>query len=260
MAEDVRPQEQLDKVNAELNFMHNENENIKLEFQEEKNSLVAKFNKQMNEKDKELHSAHQKLALMKEEYGKNLEHMQGKINALQLQSNTHSNDLNKSIEIAHETLKDLVKDKDEIIQSQKDVIESLRNATYEGNENVCRCVKKDVHECEWNELQIQIQLTCEENKTLVTDRDELVNAVKIKNQEFGEYSTKIEEMKKDADAAWKAVAEKTSEISKLEEDAKSKDEFLDTRRETIKNLIAENAKLKDEASSKSNTQTLNMIL
>ena len=113
------------------------------------------------------------------------------------------------------------------------MIESLRNTTYEGNEKVCRCVKKDVHECEWNELQIQFQLTCEENKTLVTDRDELVNAVKIKNQEFGEYSTKIEEMKKDADAAWKAVAEKTSEISKLEEDAKSKDEFLDTRRVTI---------------------------
>ena len=65
MGEDVCLQEELHKVNVELKFMHDENENVKLEFQEQKKSLIAKFNEQVIDKDKELHIAHQNLDLHK---------------------------------------------------------------------------------------------------------------------------------------------------------------------------------------------------
>ena len=71
--------DEIKRLTVELNYMHDENDRMKIAFDKEKDVLVVDNSDKVLQKEKELSATLQKLEIMEEEYRMNLQHVQNKL-------------------------------------------------------------------------------------------------------------------------------------------------------------------------------------
>ena len=106
----------------------------------------------------------------------------------------------------NDSLEKNIVDKDILILSHKEVIESMKlktcathnssvNTDTHSGTNSCSCTIYDDHECKWDLIKDDLKKLKEDLTEVSTDRDDLLRLIKDKDSELGEYSAKIESLK-----------------------------------------------------------------
>ena len=217
--------EKVSQLEVELRFMHGENDNIKIEQKEKLAELTETYEEKIRGYEKSLRDA-----------GEKNDELTKEMNTLITKHEVRCSDI-KTLEAAQTNLESLLQNKDEIIESQKLIIGGVR---------------KKISDTDGLKSKSVI-------RNLEAEREDLVNTIKMKDSQLGEYSEQVENLKtqlreKETEISKgnstagsteitapncdmsRMLQEKTALLSKTEELVYTKQDLLDAKDEIIRNL------------------------
>ena len=178
-----RLNEKIEKLVIDLKFMHDENDNLKLELAKEKIALKEKHDAEIRLKEEMIQSEVEKTeaVILKKD-----EELRARDVQCALLIKKHEEEISKlqeELNKAHETI------------SQKDDELSLEKKNKDISDGSCGCKQTEKHECDWASMQEKIDSQNEVIKDLERDRDDLVERTKSLTAESGDLSKQLETLR-----------------------------------------------------------------
>ena len=218
--------EKIEKLVVELKYMHDENDNLRLNFAKDKAILTKAFEAKINKKEEENRAkveqaVEKESTSLTEKYEALIREKDEEFRKKAVEFENLSKDLQDKLDHAQKS----VAEKEEELSRMKDATDSTQDG--------CGCRHSDTHECDWSIMQKKIDSQDQVIKDLEQERSEFVARVRQQEADSGELSKQLEIMRTRAE---KDLQDEKSLLSKTESIVKTKDELLEAKQEIIDNL------------------------